>query len=124
QITDFVLSPPSNHYYAIVANPPYIRHHRLSPSVKARLKALSAHILGTNLDGRAGLHIYFLIRALQLLKEGGRLAFIMPADTCEGIFAPTLWKWITTNYNLEAVVTFMPGASPFPNVDTNPLIFL
>lgn len=124
KITDFVLHPPPERYKAIVANPPYIRHHRLSPSVKAQLKSFSRETLGVSLDGRAGLHVYFLIRALRLLKEDGRLAFIMPADTCEGIFAPTLWKWITTNYRLESVVTFTPEASPFPNVDTNPLIFL
>jgi adenine-specific DNA-methyltransferase len=47
----------------------------------------------------------------------------MPADTCEGKFANDLWHWIATNFALEAVVTFAPEASPFPNVDTNPIIF-
>lgn len=124
QITDFVLRPPKKSYRSIVANPPYIRHHRISPSVKSQLKAFAAQTISASLDGRAGLHIYFLLRALQLIEDDGRLAFIMPADTCEGIFAPVLWKWITANYRLEAVVTFTPEASPFPNVDTNPLIFL
>lgn len=124
KITDFVLQPPQESYQAIVANPPYIRHHRLPSSIKSQLKIFSRQTIGVSLDGRAGLHVYFLIRALQLLKKNGRLAFIMPADTCEGIFAPVLWKWITANYCLEAVITFTPQASPFPNVDTNPLIFL
>jgi len=78
---------------------------------------------GVILDGRAGFHIYFLIRALSLMEENGRLAFIMPADTCEGKFAPDLWRWILNNYCLDAVIAFAPEASPFPNVDTNPLIF-
>lgn len=124
QITDFVLQPPIGRYPAIVANPPYIRHHRLSPSVKAQLKTFSKELIGTELDGRAGLHIYFLLRALQLLEENGRLAFIVPADICEGVFATTLWKWITAHYQLDAVITFAPEASPFPKVDTNPIIFL
>ena len=47
----------------------------------------------------------------------------MPADTCEGVFAESLWEWITSKFRLEAVVTFSPGASPFPGVDTNPVIF-
>jgi tRNA1(Val) A37 N6-methylase TrmN6 len=124
QIKDFVLNPPRDSYKAIVANPPYIRHHRLSAEVKSKLRSLGEKIVGTSLDGRAGLHIYFLIRALQLLAPGGRLAFIMPADTCEGIFSQTLWKWITSNYRIDAVVTFEHQASPFPGVDTNPIIFL
>ena len=121
-IRDFVLNPPNGKFRGIVANPPYIRHHRLSPHVKHQIRQISFETIGRPLDGRAGLHIYFLIRALQLLEVGGRLAFIMPADTCEGISAPALWNWITRKYRLDAVVTFEPEASPFPRVDTNALI--
>jgi hypothetical protein len=124
ELRDFVLNPPRGPFGAIVANPPYIRHHRLSASVKARLAALATHTVGRPLDGRAGLHVYFLLRGLDLLGGEGRLAFIMPADTCEGVFSPTLWHWITARYRLEAVVTFAPDASPFPGVDTNPVIFM
>jgi hypothetical protein len=123
KIGDFVFEPPQEKLSAIVANPPYIRHHRISLASKELLKRLSMHTLGTILDGRAGLHVYFLIRALTLLEQNGRLAFIMPADTCEGKFALDLWHWIGVNYCLDAVVTFASEASPFPNVDTNPLVF-
>lgn len=124
RMSDFVLRPPQEKFDAIVANPPYIRHHRLPAHVKTELKRLGARLIGTPLDGRAGLHVYFLLRALQLLREGGRLAFIVPADTCEGIFSAMLWNWVTRNFRLEAVVTFAPEASPFPRVDTNPIILL
>lgn len=124
RIGDFISGPPKNKLKAIVANPPYIRHHRLSAETKERLRRISAEITGQTFDGRAGLHIHFLIRALQLLEDDGRLAFIMPADTCEGIFAGALWRWVTRNYRLEAVITFGPKASPFPQVDTNPIVFM
>jgi len=124
KIADFVLQPPGEKFLAIVANPPYIRHHRLTPEQKSRLRQLSIQILGKPLDGRAGLHVYFLIRALSLLEENGRLAFILPADTCEGKFAHDLWTWITRNFALDGVITFSPPASPFPRLDINPLIFL
>lgn len=123
KVGDFIRESPSKKLSAIVANPPYIRHHRLTPEMKTQLKQLSLHTTGKAIDGRAGLHIYFLIRALTLLAANGRLAFIMPADTCEGKFAPDLWRWIAANFVLDAVVTFAPEASPFPGVDTNPLIF-
>ncbi len=123
KIGDFIFQPPKRQFSAIVANPPYIRHHRISLATKEKLKRLSLESTGKVLDGRAGLHIYFLIRSLTLLEDGGRLAFIMPADTCEGKFADDLWNWISRNYCLDAVVTFAPQASPFPNVDTNPLVF-
>lgn len=120
---DFVLQPPGESFDAIVANPPYIRHHRLPAEVKSRLREFGRELLGSRLDGRAGLHVYFLLRASQKLNPAGRLAFIMPADTCEGVFSPALWSWIARHYRLEAVVTFAPEASPFPGVDTNPIIF-
>lgn len=123
RLADFVLQPPKEKYRAIVANPPYIRHHRIPSNTKEQFKQLSKTLLGDSLDGRVGAHIYFLLRALQLLAPGGRLAFIMPADTCEGISARKLWRWITGNFQLEAVATFAATASPFPNVDTNPIIF-
>jgi hypothetical protein len=124
RIGDFIFDPPKDKLKAIVANPPYIRHHRLSVETKEKLRRLGAEITGQTFDGRAGLHIYFLIRALQLLDDDGRLAFIMPADTCEGVFAGALWRWITRNYRLEVVITFDPQASPFPQVDTNPVVFM
>lgn len=125
EIRDFLLEPPEGPFKAIVANPPYVRHHRLPMTLKTRLRSLGTRVLGRPLDGRAGIHVYFLLQALQLLNpEQGRLAFIMPADTCEGVFAPALWNWITQHHRLEAVVTFDAEASPFPGVDTNAIIFL
>ena len=124
EITDFVLKPPKNSFKAIVANPPYIRHHRIENGVKDKLRAFTLNVMGKQLDGRTGYHIYFLLRALQLLEKNGRLAFIMSADTCEGVFANSLWNWIAREYCLEAVVVFSPEATPFPTVDTNPLIIM
>lgn len=124
QITDFVRHPPPGPFSSIVANPPYIRHHRLSADLKVSLKALSTRLIGRPLDGRAGLHVFFLIRALERLAPGGRLAFILPADTAEGVFAPTLWTWVARHYRLDAVVIFDRDATPFPGVDTNALVFM
>jgi len=125
EVRDFVLDPPDGPFEAIVANPPYIRHHRLSATVKQRLRDLATDVIGRPLDGRAGIHVYFLLRALQLLDpQRGRLAFILPADICEGVFSSVLWSWLTRHYRIDAVITFDSVASPFPGVDTNPLIFM
>lgn len=121
---DFIKNPPQRKFKSIVANPPYIRHHRIDTETKRLLKQLSARITGKAIDGRAGYHIYFLIQALNLMEKEGKLAFIMPADTCEGKFAKNLWKWISENFCIEAVITFDEAATPFPKVDTNAIVFL
>lgn len=120
----FDLAQPEALLPAIIANPPYIRHHRLSKEIKSRLQAYGRRLIGSTLDGRAGYHIYFLLHALRRLEPDGRLAFIMPADTVEGVFAPTLWRWITDHYRLDAVITFASEATPFPGVDTNAVVFM
>ena len=123
EIRDFVFDPPKTQFPAIVVNPPYIRHHRISLENKKLLQEFSLAATGCLIDGRAGLHVYFLIRALETLEPGGRLAYIVSADICEGIFASSLWQWICSRYRLDAVVSFEHKATPFPNVDTNALIF-
>ncbi len=109
---------------AIVSNPPYIRHHRIPIPLKGDFQNRVRYELGFTIDGRAGLHVYFFIRCLQMLEERGRLAFIVSADICEGVFARTLWTWVTDHFCLDGVVAFAPEAAPFPGVDTNALIFL
>lgn len=121
---DFIHNPPTASFDSIVANPPYIRHHRLSAGTKVMLRSIACRNLGRPIDGRAGLHVFFFIQALELLAPGGRLAFIMPADTCEGVFSQILWEWVTSKYCLEAVISFAPEATPFPGVDTNAMIFM
>lgn len=120
---DFIKNPPKKKFKSIVANPPYIRHHRIDQETKKYLKKLALSVTGYYIDGRAGYHVYFLIQALNLLESGGRLAFIMPADTCEGKFSKNLWKWISEKFCIECVITFDENATPFPSVDTNAMIF-
>ena len=124
EVADFLRYPSTHRCAAIVANPPYIRHHRLSAEVKTNLRQLAIDTIGRPLDGRTGLHVYFLVKALGMLEDGGRLAFIVPADTCEGVASGVLWEWIAGRFSLDAVVTFTPAAAPFPGVDTNALVLL
>lgn len=123
EVRDFIKDKPNRKFKAIIANPPYIRHHRIDEETKLYLRKMGIQKTGFMIDGRAGLHIYFLVQALELLEDGGRLAFIMPADTCEGKSSIQLWKWITSKYCVECVATFASEATPFPNVDTNAMVF-
>ena len=122
EIRDFIKNPPKRKFKGIIANPPYIRHHRLDRETKDFVKKLAISITGDKIDGRAGYHIYFLIQALNLLEKNGKLSFILPADTFEGVFSEKLWKWIANIFHIEAVVTFDEKATPFPGVDTNAIV--
>lgn len=124
QMTDFISAPTRTQYPAIISNPPYIRHHRLGEARKLELKQLGLDHLGFSLDGRVGLHIFFLLKCLVQLAPGGRLAFLLPADVCEGISSSAFWNRICQQYRLVAAMTFSDEAAPFPAVDTNAMVFL
>ena len=96
-IGDFIGAGISFRFPAIISNPPYIRHHRLSEGRKKELQVLAKRRLGFTLDGRVGLHVYFLLKCLELLEPGGRLAFVLPADVCEGVSSAALWRRLSRN---------------------------
>ncbi|HAO79477.1 MAG TPA: SAM-dependent methyltransferase [Verrucomicrobia subdivision 3 bacterium] len=123
-IGDFISQQIMCCYPAIISNPPYIRHHRLSAEQKKELRQLSKHCLGFSLDGRVGLHIYFLLKCLDHLAPDGRLAFLLPADVCEGVSSTVVWKRLAEKFRINAVITFDKSAAPFPSVDTNAMVFL
>lgn len=122
-VQDFIEIALRKKYKSIVVNPPYIRHHRISLEKKLALKKIAIQHIGQELDGRAGLHVYFLILSLLSLESEGRLSFIVSSDICEGVFANPLWQWIAKHYQIESILTFSGKASPFPGIDTNPIIF-
>lgn len=124
RIADFIASEVLEQFSAIISNPPYIRHHRLGEDQKRELKTLAKRLLGFPLDGRVGLHLYFLLKCLDHLAPEGRLAFLLPADVCEGVSSSLFWNRICEKYRLEAVLTFAKEAAPFPQVDTNAMVFL
>src|SRR5436309_5068621 len=123
-VGDFISKDLGRTFPAIVSNPPYIRHHRLSEQRKDGLRTVAERVLGFALDGRVGLHIYFLLKCLEHLSPYGRLAFLLPADVCEGISSKALWNRLCERYRLDAVLSFEQSAAPFPNVDTNAMVFL
>ncbi len=123
-VGDFLRAASDRFYPAIVSNPPYLRHHRLGEERKIELRRLASVFLGFPLDGRTGLHVFFLLKCLQQLAPGGRLAFLLPADTFEGASARPLWRRLAERFRLEGVLTFAGEAVPFPEVDTNALVVL
>lgn len=109
-------------FSGIIANPPYLRHHKIPSDLKALCRKITNEILGIDIDARAGLHVYFLIKALSRLASNGTLVFLVPADTFEGVFAEKLWTAIAKQFQINGVITMASEVSAFPGVDTNAVI--
>ena len=70
---------------AVVANPPYVRHHEMSPDQQASAdRVAESHPW---LDGRANLWALFVVHAHTFLRPGGRAAWVLPGSALYADYA-------------------------------------
>lgn len=79
---DFLLTPHKDKYDGIIMNPPYIRHEKIDDLVeygitKARLQRKK---IFNKLSNSANMYMYFILEAIELLKENGQLVVIFPSS--------------------------------------------
>lgn len=84
-------------FTTVLANPPYIPHQRIG---QQRRKELSARTWGIpNVGGRAGLWAYFLAHSVSLLKEGGRMAWVLPGAALQADYAATCRGYLGQHFD-------------------------
>lgn len=70
----------------VLANPPYVRHHSISRATQDRMRS-SLNGFGETIGGRASAWAYFLAVVPALIRPGGRLAMILPAEVLSADYA-------------------------------------
>lgn len=107
---------------AIICNPPYSRHQELSRREKIHLSKRFSSLTGYKISGLSPAYLYFFIQSIRLLKPGGHLAFITPAEFLDVSYGKslkaTLQKWTT----IHAMIRFDPRNLAFPGVLTSSCI--
>ena len=84
----------------VIANPPYVRQEEIAPAdYKNRL--LQAYPAAA--VGRSDLYCYFYARALQLLKTGGRQAFVCSNSWLDVGYGAKLQEYLLDNATIEAI---------------------
>lgn len=78
-------------------NPPFIRYQRFSGEVRERAFRLCAS-LGALFSGLSASWAPFLVAAASLLKPGGRMAFVVPAEIGHAPYAQPLLQYLTDNF--------------------------
>jgi adenine-specific DNA-methyltransferase len=76
----------------VVANPPYVRHHLIGSRARKRMRA--AVEAGCTLDGKASAWAYFLAATPQLLKQGGRIAMVLPTEVLSASYSVGLVRYL------------------------------
>lgn len=120
-------SDPIGKFDATAANPPYVRQEYLYPNrdhFREHLKGFGPSSVQTyydgkkQIDGRSDLYCYFLTHITNFLREGGRLAWIVPTKWMVADYGPSLQQFVFDHYKIEAVVGFRKRVFESALVDT------
>ncbi len=102
---------------AIVANPPYIRHHRLSSEQKALRLPLGDEV-GITISSLSDYYVYFFFEAMRRLNDDGRLAFITPARFLDASYGSAVKSLLLQEGTIDQIVVFERGQDVFDDVRT------
>jgi methylase of polypeptide subunit release factors len=90
---------------AVVGNPPYVRHEKMTKPDKARFgKMCGAAWPNLRLTGRSDLHCYFWPTAAALLKPDGYFGFLTSSSWMDVEYGFALQGWMLRHFRLLAVM--------------------
>ncbi len=119
---DFLDSPlPYSGPRLFLGNPPYVRHHLLSPKQKRWLRE-AAEQLGQPLSGLSGLHIYFLARILLEARRGDALLMILPSEWLETRYGNAIKASMLERCSGIRLLLFDPRTHVFADAMTTSVI--
>jgi len=106
---------------AYVGNPPYVRHHNLSPATKAWAQRTAAK-LGLTISGLAGLHAYFFLAVAAKAKANDIGCFVTSAEWMDVNYGAIVRRLLLDHLGGEAIHVLEPESMPFENTATTAAI--
>jgi adenine-specific DNA-methyltransferase len=97
----------------ILTNPPYVRHHHLSRDEKSRLQSLAREMTGVEVNGLAGLYVYFVLLATAWMKDGGYAAWLIPSEFMDVNYGQALKEFLTSRVTVYRIHRFDPDDVQF-----------
>lgn len=106
---------------AVIANPPYVRHHNLSAEHKLLARHYSSR-LGLKVSSLSGSYVYFFLEALLRLNEGGRLAFITPTEFLDVRYGQAVKEALLNHCEIDEILVLEMDELAFEGVLTTSAI--
>jgi len=97
----------------ILANPPYVRHHHLDRADKARLQRAAYKLTGVEVNGLAGLYVYFVLLATAWMDQDGVAAWLIPSEFMDVNYGEALKRFLLDRVTLLRVHRFDPDEVQF-----------
>ncbi len=109
---------PAAGFDAVIGNPPYVRQEQMSA-----LKPYLAENFSEVYHGVADIYVYFYQQAVNLLRAGGRMSYIVNNKWLRAGYGQPLRGYFARTIAVEQIVDF--GHAPiFPEADTFPCIIV
>ncbi len=98
-------------FEAVGGNPPFIRYQTFKGDLRARATGLS-NALGARLNGLASSWAPFLVAGASLLRRGGRMAFVVPAEIGHAPYSAPVLEYLAANFGTVHVVAYRDKLFP------------
>lgn len=117
----FDIAPDAAVYDAVIGNPPYVRYHGFTGETRAtaQRRALS---VGVRLSGLASSWAGFTVCSASMLRPGGRLGLVLPAELLTVNYAAPVRRFLLERFGTVRVVMF--DERVFPGVLADVVLLL
>ncbi|MGF6272412.1 adenine-specific DNA-methyltransferase [Massilia sp. UYP11] len=103
--SDFFAIEPRPIYDTVIGNPPYIRYQDFSGESRARSREAALRG-GVSLTGLASSWAAFTVHSAMFLKQGGRLALVLPAELLSVNYAAPVRRFLFARFREVQLVLF------------------
>ena len=118
---DFFDEAAGPRFDAVIGNPPYVRYQSFRGEARAKARGI-ALAAGVPLTGLASSWAAFVVHAAQLLRPGGRLGLVLPAELLSVNYAASVRRFLMDRFARVHLVTFEELV--FPGVSEEVLLLL
>ena len=104
RIIDFLQDADCGPFDAVIANPPYVRHHDVNYTSDV-IGEMSART-GIAFSRLSNIYVPFIVKCFEVLAGGGRAAVIVPAEWANANFSAGLKAFLAKHDALREVIYF------------------
>jgi adenine-specific DNA-methyltransferase len=122
ELGDYLHMGRLSHRSLILANPPYRRHHAIPPDYKWKLRERASVEVGINVDGRAGLYVYFLLLTHEWMEQDAIAAWLIPSEFMQSNYGAAVRYYLTHLVQLIRVHRFDHHERHFENAEVLPAV--
>ena len=108
---------PVESFDVVLGNPPFIRYQTFKGEARERALKRAAD-LGVHLPGHVSSWAPFLVHAVSLIKPGGRLAMVAPAELGHAAYAKNVLAFLVERFSYLRILTFRKRLFPKLGEDT------